>query len=175
MQNVQCWGASRNMVGNHWPKSLHTLVYIILQLNWSCCIVLRNVLFICKILYVFMIIWIFVQKHCLHICQDRKLNIHIKSNIACTIDFLKHWSQTQFLEGHSSAEFSSNQLQITPAWKILVILKTLINWIRCVWLGLELNCAELWPSRNWEWDRCLKALQSKVKLKDLYDYSYALN
>ncbi len=23
------------------------------------------------------------------------------------------WSQTQFLEGHSSAEFSSNQLQIT--------------------------------------------------------------
>ncbi len=33
---------------------------------------------------------------------------------------LKQWSQTQFLEGHSSAEFSSNQPQITPAWKFLV-------------------------------------------------------
>ncbi len=32
------------------------------------------------------------------------------------------WSQTQFLEGYSSAEFSSNQLQITPVWKFLVIL-----------------------------------------------------
>ncbi len=64
-----------------------------------------------------------------------------------------HWSQTQFLEGHSSAEFSSDQLQITPAWKFLVILKTLISWIRCVWLGLELNSAELWPSRNWVWDQ----------------------
>ncbi len=28
---------------------------------------------------------------------------------------LKQWSQTQFLEGHSSAEFSSNQLQVTLA------------------------------------------------------------
>ncbi len=27
------------------------------------------------------------------------------------------WSQTQFLEGRSSAQFSSNQLQHTPAWK----------------------------------------------------------
>ncbi len=51
-----------------------------------------------------------------------------------------------FLEGHSAAQFSSNQLQITPAWKFLVTLKTLIIWIRCVWLGL--NCAELWPSRS---------------------------
>ncbi len=64
-----------------------------------------------------------------------------------------HWSQTQFLEGHSSAQFSSNQLQITTDWSFLVILKTLISWIRCVWLGLELNCAELWPSRNWVWDQ----------------------
>ncbi len=32
---------------------------------------------------------------------------------------LKQWSQTQYLEGHSSAEFSSKQLQITPAWKFL--------------------------------------------------------
>ncbi len=50
---------------------------------------------------------------------------------------LEQWSQTQFLEGHNSAEFSSNQLQITPAWKFLMILKTLIIWIRCVWLGIQ--------------------------------------
>ncbi len=33
---------------------------------------------------------------------------------------LDQWSQTQFLEGHSSWEFSSNQLQITPVWKFRV-------------------------------------------------------
>ncbi len=69
---------------------------------------------------------------------------------------VKHWSQTQFLEGHSSAQFSSNQLQLTPVWKFLVILKSLSGWIRCVWIGLELNCAELWPSRNWVWDQWCK-------------------
>ncbi len=69
---------------------------------------------------------------------------------------LRQWSQTQFLEGHSSVQSSSNQLQFTPAWKFLVILKTLISWIRCVWLGLELNCAELWTARNWVWDHCFK-------------------
>ncbi len=46
------------------------------------------------------------------------------------------------------------QLQLTPAWKLLVILKSLVSWIRCVWLGLKQNCAELWPSRNWVWDQC---------------------
>ncbi len=57
-----------------------------------------------------------------------------------TID---QWCQTQFLEGLSSAQFSSNQLQLTPAWKFLVILKTLISWIRCVWLWLELNSSTM--------------------------------
>ncbi len=56
-------------------------------------------------------------------------------------------------KGYQSVEFSSTQLQITPAWKFRIILKTLISWIGCVWLGLELNCAELWPSRNWVWDQ----------------------
>ncbi len=28
---------------------------------------------------------------------------------------LQHWSQTQFLEGHISAQFSSNQKQTDPA------------------------------------------------------------
>ncbi len=66
------------------------------------------------------------------------------------------WSQTQFLEGHSSAEFSSNQLKITLALKFLVILKTLISWIRCVCLGLEQNCAELWLSMIRVWDQCYR-------------------
>ncbi len=74
------------------------------------------------------------------------------------LHYVGQWSQTQFLEGHSSAEFSSNQLQFTPAWKFLVILKTLISWFRCVWLGLEQNCAELWPSRNWVWDHWCRML-----------------
>ncbi len=69
---------------------------------------------------------------------------------------LEHWPQTQFLEGHSSAEFSSNQLQITPAWTFLVIMTSVISSIRCVSLGLELNCAELWPSRNGVWDQWLR-------------------
>jgi len=34
---------------------------------------------------------------------------------------LEQWFQTQFLKGHSHAEVSSNQLQLTPAWKFLVI------------------------------------------------------
>ncbi len=42
---------------------------------------------------------------------------------------LEQWSQTQFLEGHSSVQFSSNQLQLIPAWQFLAIL---ISWIRCV-------------------------------------------
>ncbi len=66
---------------------------------------------------------------------------------------LRQWSQTQFLEGHSSAEFISNKLKITAAWSFLVILKAFISWIRCVWLGLE-----LWPSWNCVWDQCLKGL-----------------
>ncbi len=37
-----------------------------------------------------------------------------------------------FIQGHSSAEFSSNQHQITQTWKFLVILKTLISWNGCV-------------------------------------------
>ncbi len=95
-------------------------------------------------------------------CRDNKISVNGgRETFYCITEFttdhtLKQWSQTQFLEGHSSAEFSSNQLQITPAWKFLLILKTLISWKMCVWLELELNCAELWPSRNWVWDQYFK-------------------
>ncbi|KAK2905343.1 hypothetical protein Q8A67_007142 [Cirrhinus molitorella] len=55
-------------------------------------------------------------------------------------------SQTQFLEGRSSAEFSSNQLQLTPAWKFLVNLKSLISWIRCPMLLCSPMQCEIYPS-----------------------------
>jgi len=38
-----------------------------------------------------------------------------------------------------------------PAWKFLVILKTLISWFR----ALERNCSEQFPFRNWLWHTCL--------------------
>ncbi len=100
---------------------------------------------------------------------------------------LYQWSQTQFLEGHSSAQYSSNQLQLTPAWKFLVILKTLVCWIRCVWLGLELNCAELcgppgiefetndlyWLlySLTWGTNRCLHRMRQFVASHLVYIFS----
>ncbi len=68
----------------------------------------------------------------------------------------------------SSAECSSNQLQVTPAYKFLVILQNLISWIRYVWLGLELNCAEVWPSRKWDWDQCSMASWSIFIFKSIY-------
>ncbi len=66
---------------------------------------------------------------------------------------LLHWSQTQFLEGHSSAQFSCNPNQ-TPLIQIIKGFRMTRNFQADVirsWL--ELNCAELWPSRNWVWDQ----------------------
>ncbi len=48
-----------------------------------------------------------------------------------------------FPRGPQLCKFSSNQLQLTPAWKFLVILNILISWIRCVWLWLELNASTM--------------------------------
>ncbi len=48
---------------------------------------------------------------------------------------------TLILEGHSPAEFSSNPEKNRKKTKTNCILKTLISWFRCVWLGLELNSA----------------------------------
>ncbi len=93
-----------------------------------------------------------VLLHC-HCTYKTHQKIVTGSEMSTLYFCLWQWSQTQFLEGHSSAEFSSNQLQITPAWRFLVILKSFISWIRCVWLGLELNSAEVWSSRNWVWDQ----------------------
>ncbi len=61
---------------------------------------------------------------------------------------LEHWSQTRFLEGHSSAQFSSNPNQ-THLIQLIKVFKVTGNLqAGVIWSWLELNCAELWPSRN---------------------------
>ncbi len=67
---------------------------------------------------------------------------------------LMHWSQTQFLEGHSSAQFSPNpnQTHLIQLIKVFRITRNFQTGV--IWSWLELNCAELWPSRNWVWDQC---------------------
>ncbi len=75
---------------------------------------------------------------------------------------LNHWSQTQFLEGHSSAQFSSNPNQ-THLIQLIKLFRITRNFqAGVIWSWLELNSAELRPSRNWVWDHsfksCLKML-----------------
>ncbi len=71
---------------------------------------------------------------------------------------VNHWSQTQFLEGHSSAQFSSNPNQ-THLIQIIKVFRITRNFqAGVIWSWLELNSAELWPSRNWVWDQWCKRL-----------------
>ncbi len=67
---------------------------------------------------------------------------------------LWHWSQTQFLEGHSSAQFSSNpnQTHLIQLIKLFRITRNLQAGV--IWSWLDQNCTELWPSMNWVWDHC---------------------
>ncbi len=67
---------------------------------------------------------------------------------------LNHLSQTQFLKGHSSAQFSSspNQTQLIQIIKVFKITRDFQE--GAIWSWLELNSAELRPSRNWVWDHC---------------------
>ncbi len=99
------------------------------------------------------------------------MDLFLTSTQLFTSQDLKALVSNSIPGGPQLAELSSNQLQITPAWKFLVILKTLISWIRCVWLGLELNCAELWPSRNWVWDQCLKGIVHPKMKNSVINYS----
>ncbi len=64
---------------------------------------------------------------------------------------LNHWSQTQFLERHSSAQFSANPNQ-THLIQLNMVCRITRNFqVGVIWSWLELNSAELWPSRNWVW------------------------
>ncbi len=74
--------------------------------------------------------------------------------------FMQDVSTTGFCNAEVSRSVHGGpRLQITPAWTCLVTPMSLIIWIRCVWFGLELNSADLWPSRNWVWDQCFNECQ----------------
>ncbi len=70
---------------------------------------------------------------------------------------LTHWPQTQFLEGHSSAQFSSspNQTHLIQIIKVFSITRNFQAGV--IWSWLELNSAELRPSGNWVWDHCFNS------------------
>ncbi len=61
---------------------------------------------------------------------------------------LEQGSLHSVLEGRGPAEFSSNLPQHTCLEVSSILSKTLNSWFSCVWLGLELNSAGYWPSRN---------------------------
>ncbi len=61
---------------------------------------------------------------------------------------LWHWSQTPFLEGHISAQFSSNPNQTHLIELIKLLMFTRNFQAGVIWCWLELYSAELWPSRN---------------------------
>ncbi len=63
------------------------------------------------------------------------------------------WSQSRAVIGKlgPSRPLSCRDLlqpwKNSPARSLLVVLKTMITWFRCVWLGLELNSEGKWPGR----------------------------
>ncbi len=46
--------------------------------------------------------------------------------------------------------------------------------IRCVWFGLELNRAELWPSGNWVWDHWVNIWQREFSLMNTFTKRWTL-
>ncbi len=71
---------------------------------------------------------------------------------------LWHRSSTLCLGTHCPAKFISNLLRNTWPVTFQVILKTVISWLRCVWLGLELNSAGQWVPRSRVEDICATIL-----------------
>ncbi len=61
--------------------------------------------------------------------------------VVLKVEDLYQGSSNRSLEAQSAAEFSSNPDQTHLPVIFLMILKTLISMLRCVWLGLELNSA----------------------------------
>ncbi len=71
------------------------------------------------------------------------------------------WAPLVYAIGLKLNSWRATVFHQTAAWKFLVMLKTLISWIRCVLFGLEQNCAELLPSRNCVWDQWFSNLSCK--------------
>ncbi len=76
---------------------------------------------------------------------DETLCVCVKF-IGLRLEWLSHWSQTQFLEGHSSAQFSSspNQTHLIQIIKVFGITRNFQE--GAIWSWLELNSAELRPA-----------------------------
>ncbi len=89
-------------------------------------------------------------------------------NAGCDIKPAKHWSQTQFLEGHSSTQFSSNpnQMHLIQIIMVFRITRNFQASVCCSWL--ELISAKLWPSGNWVWDHCCKGSMGPRSVHQLY-------
>ncbi len=69
--------------------------------------------------------------------------------VVLKVEDLYQGSSNRSLEAQSAAKFSSNPDQTHLPVIFLMILKTLISMLRCVWLGLELNSAgmvQIWGS-----------------------------
>lgn len=85
------------------------------------------------------------------------LQPHINA-LATTLNNLKEFYSIAFhraqecpvllLNGQCPAELSSN-LTKPHALKLLAILKTMISWLRCVYLGLELNSIVTLQEQDW--------------------------
>ncbi len=74
-----------------------------------------------------------------------------------TIIWLHQGSSNLSLEGQSAAEFNASPDQTHLPVIFLMILKTLISMLRCVWLGLELNSAgmvQIWGSLDYTVRHC---------------------
>ncbi len=55
---------------------------------------------------------------------------------------IDHWSQTQFLEGHSSAQFSSSPNQTHPI-QLIEVFRIIRNFqAGVIWSWVELNSAD---------------------------------
>ncbi len=86
-------------------------------------------------------------------CQHgskRKRQKKIDTGITCYsysyIYSLVLWSKTQFLEGHSPVQFSSNQLQLTPTWKLLGVLLIILKFMLPHFLAFL--SSSLWPGNR---------------------------
>ncbi len=95
--------------------------------------------------------WIIGQILCyLHFCQffpyKNSRSHSVQNSTLPYHSYRTLWQGCPILlmKGNLPAEFCTN----TPAWKVLVILNTLINWFRCVSFWLELNFTGRWPSRS---------------------------
>ncbi len=74
-----------------------------------------------------------------------------------TIIWLHHGSSNLSLEVKSAAVFNATPDQTHLSVSFLMILKTLISMLRCVWLGLELNSAgmvQIWGSLDYTVRHC---------------------